>query len=93
LLRCQAQVCFDTGGTSAKFIGDLICRKLGSVGAIAAGGRTGSLRNSEHPLNAANDSANGTADRAPNWTGSTITFSGPFFCAPDNALSLRHQRQ
>jgi hypothetical protein len=37
LLRCQAQVCFDTSGTSAKFVGDLIRRKLGSVGAIAAG--------------------------------------------------------
>jgi hypothetical protein len=52
-----------------------------------------SLRNSERSLNAADDSANGAADGASNRTGSTIALSGAFFRAPDNALSLRHQRQ
>jgi hypothetical protein len=56
-----------------------------------------SLRNSEHSLkaalNAADDSANRASDRASNGTGSTVALSGTFFRTPDNALSLRHQRQ
>jgi hypothetical protein len=56
-----------------------------------------SLRNSEHSLkaalNAADDSANRASDRASNGTGSTVALSGALFRAPDNALSLRHQRQ
>ncbi|MGO8908789.1 MAG: hypothetical protein ACLQDM_05620 [Bradyrhizobium sp.] len=51
------------------------------------------MRNSEHSFNATDDAANGTADRAPNRTGSAIALGGAFFRAPDYALSLRHQRQ
>jgi hypothetical protein len=51
-----------------------------------------SLRNPEHSLNAADDSANRASDRASNRTGSTIARSRAFFRAPDNALSLRHRQ-
>jgi hypothetical protein len=93
LLRCQAQICLDAGGTSGKVIADLICRKLNLARSIADGGRTASLRNSQHSLNAADDAANGAANRASDRTGITIALSGAFLCAPDNALSLCHQRQ
>jgi hypothetical protein len=52
-----------------------------------------SLRNSEHSLNATDDSANRAPNRASNRTGGAIALSGAFFRAPDNALGLRHQRQ
>jgi hypothetical protein len=96
LLRCQAKVGFNTGGTRSEIIGDLVRGKYSAVRTDAGDGRTASLRNSEDSLkaalNAADDTANGTADCAPNRTGSTIALSGAFFCAPDNALGLRHQR-
>jgi hypothetical protein len=95
LLRREAQVSLDTGSARRELIVDLVCGKFSSVPAIAAAGRTSSLRNSEYSLHATDDpalnAAHDPADGASHRTGRTTAGSGAFFRAADDALRLRCQ--